>query len=807
MTGRASGGTDDGSRRSAPAGDRIRRVPVRGIRLFSSAADAPRVRRASDTLVLGMSALFLVLLIALHPTRPGPVDRAVAEVLAATAPGILEPIWEAARTIMGFWPLALIVLALASRGRKALVRDAVLATAVALVLTWMTAWAVGVDWPGLGILRPGGSADYPLVALAIAVAAVGALTPHLGRPLRRASDLVVVCGALGSVAVGAARPSGAVVGLLVGVVASRSVLVAMGSSGGLPTAAQIRDSLRDLGVEVDGIEPADEQVAGTYLVRAADEVGPLDVVVCGRDARDAALVASLWRQVWYRPETRSATSSRLHQVEQEAFVTLLAHAAGLAVPTVVTAGMARTGDAVLVTRPAGTSLERSEVQGSLDLAGLWALLAALHDVAVVHGSLDVTTVGLDPTGAACIVRMAGASTAVTELAVRTDEVQVLTATAAVVGVAEAVEAARAALGDDGLAALLPYLQPAVLSRPALDRDEDHLLDDLASAITAATGAESPDLVKLRRVTWGTVGQAALFLLAGYALVVGLGSLDLAQVWDELQDASVPLLIAALVVAQTPRPLQAVSTRGASTADLPLGPLAALQLAISYINLAVPSAAGRLAITIRFFQKLGVDRVTAVAIGAIDSAAGFAVQILILVVIGVTGASDVSLGVLGADVELGPIIVVAVVVAAAVAGVVLAVSSRLRDWLRDKLSPALSALQVLRDPRKVAQLFVGNIASQIMFAAALALCVDAVGAEVAFVDVLMANTLVSLFAGLLPVPGGIGVTEAGLTAALAAAGVPQESALAAVIIYRVWSFYLPPVWGFFAMRSLQRRSYL
>jgi uncharacterized membrane protein YbhN (UPF0104 family) len=302
-------------------------------------------------------------------------------------------------------------------------------------------------------------------------------------------------------------------------------------------------------------------------------------------------------------------------------------------------------------------------------------------------------------------------------------------------------------------------------------------------------------------------QAGLLVVAGYALVVGLGSLDLAQVWDELTTASVPLMVAALVVAQTPRPMQAVSTRGASLADLPLGPLAALQLAISYINLAVPSAAGRLAITIRFFQKVGVDRVSAVTIGAIDSAAGFAVQILLLVVIGVTGASDVSLDVLGADVELGPAIVLAAAVAVALAGLVLALVPRLRAWLREKLGPAISALQVLRHPRKLVQLVGGNVASQLLFAAALALCVDAMGAEVAFIDVVMTNTLVSLFAGIIPVPGGIGVTEAGLTAGLAAAGVPQETALAAVIIYRVWSFYLPPVWGFFAMQSLQRRSYL
>jgi uncharacterized membrane protein YbhN (UPF0104 family) len=174
---------------------------------------------------------------------------------------------------------------------------------------------------------------------------------------------------------------------------------------------------------------------------------------------------------------------------------------------------------------------------------------------------------------------------------------------------------------------------------------------------------------------------------------------------------------------------------------------------------------------------------------------------------VTGASEVSLDVLGGDIEIGPIIVVVAVVAVALAALVLAFVPRLRAWLREKLGPALSSLQVLRHPRKLVELVGGNVASQLLFAAALGLCVDAMGAEVSFIDVVMTNTLVSLFAGIIPVPGGIGVTEAGLTAGLSAAGVPQETALAAVIIYRVWSFYLPPVWGFFAMRSLQRRSYL
>ena len=43
---------------------------------------------------------------------------------------------------------------------------------------------------------------------------------------------------------------------------------------------------------------------------------------------------------------------------------------------------------------------------------------------------------------------------------------------------------------------------------------------------------------------------------------------------------------------------------------------------------------------------------------------------------------------------------------------------------------------------------------------------------------------SLFAGLLPIPGGIGVTEAGLTLGLTAAGVPSETAFAIALAYRI-----------------------
>ena len=60
----------------------------------------------------------------------------------------------------------------------------------------------------------------------------------------------------------------------------------------------------------------------------------------------------------------------------------------------------------------------------------------------------------------------------------------------------------------------------------------------------------------------------------------------------------------------------------------------------------------------------------------------------------------------------------------------------------------------------------------------------------FDELLFINMCVSLLSGLIPVPGGIGVTEGGLIFGLTSVGVPQEAAFAAVILYRLVDV-LPP----------------
>jgi uncharacterized protein (TIRG00374 family) len=118
-----------------------------------------------------------------------------------------------------------------------------------------------------------------------------------------------------------------------------------------------------------------------------------------------------------------------------------------------------------------------------------------------------------------------------------------------------------------------------------------------------------------------------------------------------------------------------------------------------------------------------------------------------------------------------------------------------------------ALRGLRASNKLGLLIGGSLATEILFATALGVFANALGYDIGLADLLVINIAVSLLASVVPVPGGIGVAEFGLTVGLVAAGMPEESALATAVLYRVATFYLPPLWGFFAMRWLQRNSLL
>jgi uncharacterized membrane protein YbhN (UPF0104 family) len=205
--------------------------------------------------------------------------------------------------------------------------------------------------------------------------------------------------------------------------------------------------------------------------------------------------------------------------------------------------------------------------------------------------------------------------------------------------------------------------------------------------------------------------------------------------------------------------------------------------------------------------MGADATTAISASVIDSVSGFVVQIVLFLAI--MFGSDVDLDLSTDTSDLSGLVTIALIAVAAivVAAIVVVSVPALRARLRAVVSKAHTSMLVLKSPTKLLLLFGGNLLSQVLFGVALAACVEAFGEHLSLSELVLINTVVSLFAGLLPVPGGIGVSEAGLTLGLTRAGLSSEIAFAVALAYRFASFYLPPIWGWFSYRWLLRRRYL
>jgi glycosyltransferase 2 family protein len=143
----------------------------------------------------------------------------------------------------------------------------------------------------------------------------------------------------------------------------------------------------------------------------------------------------------------------------------------------------------------------------------------------------------------------------------------------------------------------------------------------------------------------------------------------------------------------------------------------------------------------------------------------------------------------------------------VAVVVVLCVPRLRHLVFGFLGQLREALTVLRSPSAVVRLLAFNLLAELLFSLTIWVVLQAFGQSVDIADVIIINEAVALFAGLIPVPGGVGVTEGALTAGFVAVGVPDEIAFSAALSYRMCTFYLPPIWGYVAFRSLRKDRYL
>jgi uncharacterized protein (TIRG00374 family) len=693
-------------------------------------------------------------------------------------------------------------------------------TAVAGLLTWGVCALLGVVL-GSAAGRPpvdalaGVDAGYPVTQLAVAVAVAAIAFPYLSRPLHRLVSLLLTLAVLAGVCGGQALPVNAISSIALGWGVAAALHLAVGSPLGLPSAAEITEWITDLRMTARDITRAPRQVWGVEQFTGRDEAGKtIELSVYGRDASDARMLAKLWRFCLYRDSGPTLILDRLQQVEHEAYLTLMAGRAGVPVPDVLAAGrFGPSRDAALVTRlPDGPALSQADGAGLADAILDEILLAVLRlrEARIAHGALGGDTIIVSDRGI-CVRDFRRASASAPAGRLDGDLAAALGAMAVRAGPERTAAAAARVLDADTARAALVHLQ-----RPALDpvtvaalKDHKDLLPRLREAVAAGAGIEVPKLAEAKRVSWPNL-LFAVGSLIGIWLIIGILS-DAGDSLDAIKGASWGWVALTFVFAQLPVVAEGWALVGAAIGQIPFGRCVALETSNTFTAL-VGGDVAVFALRVRFFQRQGYDAEAAVSAGAIATTASWTVKtLLFLVAIPFAAGSFHVPSDSGGD-QAAVWIILAVILVVGIAATLIALVPRLRRLVSRKIRPHLlniwaNVKTIATEPHKIVYVLAGSTLAQLLVILALGASLHAVGEHASIATLIAVNTLAAILGGAVPVPGGLGVVEAGLIAGLTSIGIPQDQAVAAVLIQRLFTSYLPPVWGFLTLTWMRRREYV
>ncbi len=337
------------------------------------------------------------------------------------------------------------------------------------------------------------------------------------------------------------------------------------------------------------------------------------------------------------------------------------------------------------------------------------------------------------------------------------------------------------------------------------------LEDLRQRAAQAKSIDVPKLVEARRVSWPTLIMVIGTLIGGWALVGVL--IDVSKAFDTVIGADWLWVVLALVFAQLGYVASGVESVGSVAGALPLGLAVAVEVANSFSSLAGGTPAV-FATRVRFYQRQGYDASVALSSGAIMSTVSW-IAITVLFVCALPFAwGSIHLELApesGGNAKLVWIILAIVVVVAVVAGVALAVP-RLRRLAAGKVRPKLRDIwrnltPVVSSPRKLVMLVGGSFAQRLLLTLVLSVSLRAFGDYLSFPTLIVVITVAGIVGGVSPSPGGMGVVEAGMILGLTAAGASEADATAAVFIHRLFTSYLPPIWGWITLVWLRQREYI
>lgn len=750
----------------------------------------------------------------------------VAHFATGATTGLGDDLGEASRQLPDFIVLVLNVVGglglltlpvaaavdLLIRGRGRQLLDAMLSLFLAVSILSVATFLVdnyGSLQLELSLAGSTSSANSPFLPLLGGLMAFVTTARLMARgPWAVASSAVAVSLFAVSVITGTSTLAGITISILAGWATGLATRYALGTLTTRPSGVRVAETLAVAGYPVSVLRAQETTEVGR-LYSGVQVQGPeLEVFVLDRDLEGSGLAQSIWKSLRLRQDSGRRSFNMRRSLQQRALMAYAARADGIPAAKLVAAREIGPDASLLAyERIAGdrfSNLTADDIDdAALDQA--WRVVQSLRNAAVAHRQLTGENLVLAQDGEIRLLGIEDGTIAASDVLMRIDVAEMLCTLGLIVGADRAVTSGERILGDDTLSSALPVLQPVALSattKQALKKNKK-LLVDLRDTLLELKPDAEVEKIELERIKPRTIAMIVLGSIAAYFLFAQLAQVDLVGLFANVNYG---WLLVALVAALATYPGAAWSLSGFVPEKLKLGRTMAAQLAGDFATLVSPPTLGAVAINLRYLQKSGLHPALATASIGVSQVAALIVHVILLLGFGVAAGTQ-------ADFSFNPPKWAVLAVAGAlIATGALLLLGPIRRLIWKRIGPLLKQVgprmvTVAQTPTKIIEGVGGMFTLNIGYILCLAACVEAFGGDLSFAAIGFVYLTGSIIGQAAPTPGGLGAVEAAMAAGLTAAGMDSGIALSAVLLYRVITFWLPTVPGWFAFNWLQKNSYL
>lgn len=295
----------------------------------------------------------------------------------------------------------------------------------------------------------------------------------------------------------------------------------------------------------------------------------------------------------------------------------------------------------------------------------------------------------------------------------------------------------------------------------------------------------------------------LIIAAFIAILPQTGILK--QSFRTLADANMLLLGWGVAFCYATYPIAAVTYRLLARKKLRYWRTVVVQLAGMFANRLLPAGVGGIGVNYAYLRKAKHTRNQAISVVTANNTMGMIGHILLVVTLLIfyhSRVTNLQLPSLDTEISLtGRLIILGIIVSL----VVLA-------YFWNKIKKELKSILVLllsyrRHPARLFAALGTSMSLTMCNVLGLYFCALAVGIDISFVSILLVFTLGIALGTAVPTPGGLGGIEAGLVAGLVSFNVSTPDAVAAVLAYRLISYWLALAVGSLAFLFADRKAYL